>query len=134
MAYQKKGNDAEFRRVSLRSGRVPEFEAFESNTVTYQPDCVLEVKKTDGTTTIEYEWDRATRAILKNNTTISIPKSVPVQRLWVRERDKNAMAYKIPDQLNEDNNHHVFEIPAGANKVEVFGDKYFSAVFDLINP
>ena len=134
MAYQKKGNDAQFRRVSLRSGRIPAFENFDAVSVHYDRDCVLEVRKTDGTTVVEYEWDRIPKAILREGNLIKIPQNIPLHRLWVRERYKNAMAYKIPDTLELKDNNQIFEVPAGSREVEVFGDKYFSAVYDLINP
>ncbi len=136
MPYIKKGNDIKFRRVSLRSDREPEFENFVDDSVSYPPSCVLEILKTDGSTAVEYERDSMPFSIVKRDGLIYIPKAIPTERMWVRVRDsgKMAMAYKIPSGLSIQDNYQIFQIPAGAVTVEVFGDKYFSAAYELTNP
>ena len=136
MPYLKKGNDVKFRRVSLRADREPEFETFADDSVSYPPSCVLEILKTNGATTVEYERDRMPFSIMKRDSLIYIPKAIPTERLWVRVRDSGnaAVAYKIPNGLPVEDNYQIFQIPVGAMNVEVFGDKYFSAAYELTNP
>lgn len=133
MAYLKKGNDVQYRWVSLNNEKVPAFLNFESGSVPFKADCVLEIRKADGTTVIECEGSLNSVSANRKNNSILLPKSLPTGRLWVRELNRSGIAYKIPNILEIRDENQVFEVPAGADKVEVFGDKYFSAAYDLIN-
>ena len=134
MAYLKKGNDVSFRNVSLTAEKEPAFTNFTSSNENPRPNCVLEIRKADGTTVIEYEGERIAVGVTRKDKCILLPKFLPTARLWVRERNGSGIAYKVPRDLEIQDESQVFEIPAGSKEVEVFGDKYFSAVYDLINP
>ena len=134
MAYLKIGNDVSFRNVSLTVEKEPAFTNFTSSSENPKANCVLEIRKSDGTTVIEYEGDRIAVCVNRKDKYILLPKSLPTARLWVRRRDGGGIAYKVPADLEIQDESKVLEIPAGSAEVEVFGDKYFSAVYDLINP
>jgi hypothetical protein len=88
--------------------------------------------KADGTRVVEYDGPCVTISVGRRGNFIYFPHTVPTERLWIRERNKKGMAYKIPNGLKIRDNEQFFEIPAGTNAVEVFGDKYFCAVYELI--
>lgn len=132
MAYRRTGNDEKYRWVSLKVDREPEYERFTGDELNYRPDCVLEILKKDGTTVIEYERERLAISVRKVGNMIHLPHAVPTARLWVRGNGE--MAYKVPSGLKQQDSDQIFMVPAGAVNAELFGDRYFEAVYELINP
>lgn len=130
MSYEKKGNDVKYRRVSLRSCQEPDFQNFTSNTVDCPEGCVLEILKSDGSTEVVYEHDRYAVNVARFGNLLRIPVSVPTERLWVK--GEGSVAYKVPLKPQVMDGYYRIMIPGGAANVEMFGDEYFTAVYELI--
>lgn len=131
MKYIKGENDTQFRVVNLNNVEEPQFQVFSRNVVDYPKNCVVEVKKADGSTWIEYGRERQIANVCVFGNCLFVPAHIPLARLWVRERDKNGIWYKVPLQPKVENQNAYVLIPGNPSSVELIGDAYFNAVFDL---
>lgn len=143
MGHTRRPQDKAYRQVSLYSSEVPGFREFtgERQLVNFREnEQILEVELYDGTTellcgnftpvTIYYGFT--------NGNTVWIgcaekPDILPIvtARIWLR-KDTDEVAYKVPVGLKKEGTRCTFQIPAGTSNVELFGDKYFQQVFELI--
>lgn len=129
--YTKRDDDLKYRMVNTASAHEDkEFQDFFGQTVSYHEDCVLEILRSDGTVHIEYGAPRKTVTIATDGNCLYFPAKIPRHRMWVR--DAGGMYYKIPTILPERDGHVYVLIPAGPGTVEVCGDPYFEAVYELI--
>lgn len=132
--YIKKPDDVQYRLIKLNSITEGRFMNFTGN---IDPkDSVLEVKKADGSCEIIVEETR-TISIRKINSKeegnqIIIPNDVPTARLFLRNINQPDVWYHLPDNLpakNETTNY--FIIAATTQSVEIVGDKYFMAKYEI---
>lgn len=142
--YKRHDGDVKFRRVSVFYSNLPNYEPFVSEDQTIQTNSgvCIEVLREDGTTSVVYPGEDRTTSVYpgEDRTTVYynadlknfyLPSSIPPQHLWVRRCDGSGMAYKVPSELPVDAGRTCFTVPGGTAQVELFGDKYFEAVYEL---
>lgn len=133
LSYRKQPGDRRYRIVHLTGTGAGEFREFESNVIRYaaQQD-VLEILDENRETRIVYDAERdlVTMSRLSQNE-LNIPAHVPLQRLWVKPKNGKGICYKVIGVLNKEKTYNRIWIPAGISKVELVGDRYFSAAFIL---
>lgn len=133
MTYFKKGDDKQFRIVNVAEPRIGRFQDFPADRVEYRDGCVVEVLKNDGTTCVEYDHarQRVIVSISYEKKCLYIPEFVPTARLWVRMKGNKAMHYKVPSRVEKQQGPTYILIPADPTNVELVGDQYFDAVYEL---
>ena len=133
-SYNVREGDKAFRRVNVRNAANPAFENVEApGQVINYPDSmvVLEVLHTDGSRELIYEGPKGlANYVHAGADKIRLERTVPTERLWVRPADGKGIAYKVPSNLPTAEGIE-FQIPAGVQKMELYGDEYFSKVFEL---
>ena len=132
--YIRKSGDKAYRRVSVTSTALPRFEDFsvEGQLVNY-PDTgvVLEILREDGSTELFYQGPRAMAQYVTLGTEIRMSQDVPTERLWIRRADGVGVPYKVPSDLPKNSGLISFYVPGGAQKMELYGDKYFEKIYEL---
>ena len=131
MKYNKKPEDIKYRIVSLTTPQVPDFTAFSGNEIDVR-GAVLEVMKTDGSTEIVNEGQRFDIRYGIYEDKFYIPKSLSPARLWVRRVDGTGIWYKVPMQLETQDDRAYILMTGGITHLELCGDPYFEAVYRLI--
>lgn len=133
--YTVKHGDKAYRKVNIRSTVVPKYEDVpEVGQVVNYPDnlVVLEVLRNDGTSEIYYDGPTfSLRHINAGTNIIAMDKDIPTERLWIRGTDGTGIPYKVPTNLPVIDGRIEFYVPYGAQRAELFGDKYFEKVYDL---
>ena len=132
LTYNRRPGDVKFRIVSLRSSNMKQFADFDGDKVTYPAEnAVVEVMDSQGNCHVRYDQEPVPITIHREADKIFFSDRIPKERLWVRFKDGTGIAYKVPNKLMVREGHAYLLIPGGANKVELFGDKYLSAAFEL---
>ena len=129
MCYAKKEDDVKYRRINTANLEEEEFVDFTSDYVDYYEGCVLEVMRRDGTTHIEYGQERRTVRINADGDCLYFPLDLPRARLWLK--DLNGIFYKVPAKLLERERNAYVQIPGGLRNIQLCGDPYFEAVYEL---
>ncbi len=127
--YLKNAGDKQYRIVSLMNETIGEWTDFQGETAEYPEQCVLEVRHSDDTCTVEY--GRATRVVSvgRDGNLLYLASEIPTARLWVR--GGKGMAYKVPSTLMQKDGNAYLLIPGGTQNVVLFGDEYFSKAYSL---
>lgn len=132
LIYERQPGDAKYRIVSLKSLNIGDFTPFEKNTISYTAQItVLEVMDEAGNTRIVYGEEPDQITVRRTADQITFAARVPTERLWVRPRN-GGISYKVPSRLKVEDNQIAMMIPAGAAKVELYGDEYFNAAYLLL--
>lgn len=129
MRYEKKENDLQYRRVNTANLEEEEFHDFTSRYVDYHEGCVVEVKCKDGTTHIEYAKERKVVRVNSDGDCLYFPLDLPRSRLWLH--DLEGIYYKVPMKLQERDQNAYVLVPGGFRNVQLCGDPYFEAVYEL---
>ena len=140
MKYVRKPGDKGFRTVSLAVSAVQGFTMFTqpNQTVILDPEqqkkCVIEILREDDTSFLVKPEQR----IVEYYTVVGADKiyistKLPYARLWTRKVGQAFPCYKVPVKLFEDSeqNRAAILFCDGAQNVELFGDCYFQALYDL---
>lgn len=130
MTYFKQSDDKQFRVVNIAQTNVGKFQKFDTDKIDYPASCVIEVEKEDGTTRIEYGQTRQVVNVVIYGDCLHIPAHIPTARLWIREKDNPSMYYKVPEPQKKDTIALIL-VPGGPQNVELVGDQYFDAVYEL---
>lgn len=132
LTYKREPGDEKYRIVSLKTLNMGEFLPFDKDTISYTAQItVLEVMDSKGDTRVVYGEQQDQIAVHRSADKIMFSARVPTERLWVRSRN-GGIAYKVPSRLKVEDNKVTLLVPAGANKVELFGDEYFNAAYTLL--
>lgn len=132
LIYERQPGDAKYRIVSLKSLNIGQFTPFEKDTISYTAKItVLEVMDEAGNTRIVYGEEPDQITVRRTADQITLAQRVPTERLWVRPRN-GGISYKVPSKLKAEDNQIAMLIPAGAGKVELYGDEYFNAAYVLL--
>ena len=131
MIYDRKPEDIKYRIVNVTSPTMTEFVSFSKSNVEVR-GAVLEVLKADGSTEIVYDGQRydIRYGIYENK--FYIPKSLSPARLWVRAIDGTGIWYKVPMQLETQDDRAYILMAGGTEHLELCGDEYFEAMYRLI--
>lgn len=135
MIYNKNPEDIKYRIINVTRSDVPEFVSFskkEEKDGVEVRGAVLEVLKADGSTKIVYDGQRydIRYGIYENK--FYIPKSLSPARLWVRAIDGTGIWYKVPMQLETQDDRAYILMAGGTKHLELCGDEYFEAMYRLI--
>ena len=130
ITYYKQDDDKQFRVVNITQTNVGKFQKFDTEKIDYPASCVIEVEKEDGTTRIEYGQTRQVVNVVIYGDCLHIPAHIPIARLWVRDRENPGMHYKVPE-LKKDGTIALMLILGGPKNVELVGDQYFEAIYEL---
>lgn len=132
--YYRKDTDKAFRRINVCGSSVPLFQDFTSagQGVNCQDNEALEIESIDGSRHVEPNPNgRKTFSYKAYNYGFSLPKDCPTERLWVRTSDGTGIRYKVPNCLKISEERKLVLIPSGIANLELCGDEYFEAVFEL---
>lgn len=130
MTYYKQVDDKQYRVVNVAKTNVGRFQPFDTDKIDYPASCVIEIEKEDGTTRIEFGQTRQIVNVVNFGDNMHIPAHIPIARLWVRDRENPGMHYKVPE-LKKDGTIALMLIPGGSQNVELVGDQYFEAIYEL---
>lgn len=135
LVYEHQPGDAKCRVVSLRTSNLPQFKEFgPGDKVSYTAEnSVVEVMDTAGNTRLEYNCEKVPITIHREGEKMFFSDRLPRERLWIRFKDGTGIAYKVPNQLEIKEKYAYILIPAGSRKVELFGDKYLSEAYELMD-
>lgn len=135
MTYTRIAGDEEYRAVSLANSIVPKFTPFRNDgqTINYVGDTVLEIKRTDGSTSLIYDNGSNQKrkvAVRRSGNQIIVAGGIPTARMWLRD-EATGIEYKLPVKLpqNQEGNTY-FQIMNMSGSVKLIGDKYFDMVYD----
>lgn len=137
MRYIRQDNDKAYRKVKVNGTNtvLPPFQDFSApeQIIDYQEVDVIEIKSADGSCHVEMHPERQTVTYTQalGGRGFSLPGDCPVSRLWVRSSDGTGIWYKVPNQLKHENGRQLVFIPGGIANIELCGDVYFDAVFEL---
>ena len=56
----------------------------------------------------------------------------PTARLWARPKTGGETLYKVPAPLKQDQGMQLVWLPCGPERVELCGDRYFDAAYELV--
>ena len=129
MRYTQKKGDVKYRRINTANLEEEEFSDFLSEYVDYHEGCVVEVLRNDGSTHIEYNGKRKNVRINSDGDCLYFPLDLPRARLWLKDLD--GIYYKVPMKLKEQDLNAYVKIPGGFSNVQLCGDPYFEAVYEL---
>lgn len=130
MRYTKKADDVQYRKVNTANLKEEDFHNFTSNDVDYPEGVVIEVRRQNGTTHIEYGLGRKKVSINHDGNCLYFPLDLPTARLWLK--DLTGIYYKVPMELREQDGNAYVLIPEGVRQTQLCGDSYFEAVYELI--
>lgn len=132
MNYKKQPQDVKFRIVSLTVSKEPDFQSFDSDSVNYNEQKVLEIQRADGSTVLEYDKPPIPVTVNAKGNELFFKSGVPMARVWLRAvGSKNGVHYKVPNNLREADNYQWLLIPGGVQGFELCGDKYFEKVYSF---
>ena len=124
MRYSKQPEDEQFRIVSLMVSKEPEYQPFDSDSIVYAEQKVLEILRTDGSTILEYGDSPIPIMVNSKNNRLYFKSDIPTARVWLRPAEnKNGIYYKVPSDLRVDSNYQWVLIPAGVQGYELCADK-----------
>ena len=98
MTYTRIAGDEEYRAVSLANSIVPKFTPFRNDgqTINYVGDTVLEIKRTDGSTSLVYDNGANQKrkvAVRRKENQIIVSRGIPTARMWLRD-EATGIEYK----------------------------------------
>lgn len=144
MPYTRRNGDKAWRRVDLNKTQIPVFEEFQSagQVITFaERKQVVELLHEDGSTEL-YTGNFAVQTVYYrvaegNQIWLSCPDNPAVlptvtARIWLKKKGADAVSYKVPLGLPVQGGECGFRVAAGANELELYGDEYFNALFQLV--
>lgn len=138
LEYKKLSNDECIYVIPLYSSPGNRSEATPvDGIVTYEEDCVLEIKKTDGRWELVYTGSPRGFRTERVGNEIRIAANIPLQRLWICRRNSDPMRYKVPVDLplDQSGKWRVMRLPNMKKwqGMKFCADKYFEKVYPF-NP
>lgn len=140
MYYVRKEHDQAYRRVQLDLDVKPgQYQPFTESTskIEVPASAVLEVRRDDGTEEViprpESERRRFLYAVSASDPQcLCISGECPTARLWARPKTSGETLYKVPAPLKQDQGMQLVWLPCGPERVELCGDRYFDAAYELV--
>lgn len=137
--YQKKQTDKQYRKVSLFKNTIPQFYDFSDSVkeISFNGgDEVLEIlTKSDDLEIVQQGTKKELRYEIKGGVLTIFTETLP-ERLWIRKGAESTW-YKIPSDLPKTaEGNYRYCVFADISKrssagVELIGDKYLSAAYDI---
>jgi len=137
-SYTPNPNDKAYRKVDLNrnttSAHLPNFTdiAPGMQTISCQPNFVLEILRNDGTTQIIGPEKPREVTYARDAQSFRVGADIPVARLYVRSTACPILRYKTPDVWKTQDSLKVFRVGGTTDTLELVGDPYFSARYTLI--
>lgn len=136
--YPVQPDDRAFRRIDLGSfdpgGRLPEFTALDGDrkSISCQSRYVLEICRADGSTVIIGPPEPRDVYYTRQDNVFRLGSEFPVARLWVRDLNAPDARYKAPVVWQTKDNLQYCAFGGRTDNLELWGDAYFSAAYQLI--
>lgn len=132
--YVRRSGDVKYRKVNIQNASVPNYADFTSpgESIAYSDVQVVEVLRADGSTELFHEGGvEIANYCAAGPDKFLISQNIPRARMWMRRSDGTGIAYKVPVDLPAKSGSVEFRVPCGVQGMELFGDKYFEAVYQM---